>query len=325
MVAPGFGPFVVLFGRHGADESDEGAASTRPSRNTRRTDPFRTVSEVVGLSPSLEVCFTGSAVDHTGAGIDRNDLETLATRHGLVPKPSVTKKGCGLVVAADAATQSSKADKARQWGIQIVSVDDFLSALRTNGQLSVTRREVNALALVCVQCGNSWKAKRRSREPVCADCWVNLAWISCADAVAIWRVTLRGVIRIGSSVVGDFNLPSGDGKQPGRDLLRGKPATCHAGERDETLSWPVCATRAPHYEVSHRPRRSVVEHRSVVRVRYSVHAVCRLLSPAAPRRWSLGYGSDGFKLQPSSPERFVQQTRLDFASHRRKPSLRYAH
>lgn len=137
---------------------------------TRRTDTYRTESNFFELSPGLEVCFTGSALDSAGAEIDRGDLESLAIRHGLVPKSSVTAKGCGLLIAADVSTQSGKADKARQYGIPVASVDDFLSALRTGNQLTVMRREANAVVLVCVHCGSSWKAKRRSREPVCADC-----------------------------------------------------------------------------------------------------------------------------------------------------------
>jgi hypothetical protein len=84
---------------------------------TQRTDSYRTVSDVVGLVPGLEICFTGSAVDGNGSEIDRADLESLALRYGLVPKSSVTAKGCGLLVAADLATRSGKGDKAREHGI----------------------------------------------------------------------------------------------------------------------------------------------------------------------------------------------------------------
>ena len=73
----------------------------------------------------LRVCFTGSATIG-GRAMERRDLEALAAVRGLQPVSSVTKKGCDLVVAADASSTSGKAKKAREWGIPVISVEEFL-------------------------------------------------------------------------------------------------------------------------------------------------------------------------------------------------------
>jgi DNA polymerase-3 subunit epsilon len=75
------------------------------------------------------VCFTGSAVDSRGAAIDRADLECLAASAGLQPVKMVSKKSCDLLVAADTSSASGKAKRARQHGIPIISVQEFLSQI----------------------------------------------------------------------------------------------------------------------------------------------------------------------------------------------------
>ncbi len=80
----------------------------------------------------LSVCFTGelqASID--GVRIDRKQAETLAEKHGLVPAKSVTKK-LDLLVVADAYTQSSKAEKARSYGIRIMQEMAFWQALGIN-------------------------------------------------------------------------------------------------------------------------------------------------------------------------------------------------
>jgi DNA polymerase-3 subunit epsilon len=79
----------------------------------------------------MRVCFTGSA-NIGGQAIERRDLEAIAAVRGLQPVASVTKKGCDLVVAADPASTSGKAKKARDYGIAVISVADFLT--QTNSQ-----------------------------------------------------------------------------------------------------------------------------------------------------------------------------------------------
>jgi DNA polymerase-3 subunit epsilon len=79
------------------------------------------------LRPGKTVCFTGTAISSEGSQIMRSELEALAAKVGLHPVSAVTKKGCDFVVAADEATMSNKAKKAREWGIEVISVNEFLN------------------------------------------------------------------------------------------------------------------------------------------------------------------------------------------------------
>ena len=78
------------------------------------------------LTAGVRACFTGSATDLDGAPIDRSELQALAEQHGITSVPSVTKK-TEVVVAADATSMSGKAKKARDYGIPVISVTDFLT------------------------------------------------------------------------------------------------------------------------------------------------------------------------------------------------------
>lgn len=80
------------------------------------------------LQQGMRVCFTG-VVTSGGQPIARSELERLAACAGLQPVRSVTKKGCELLVAADASTRSGKARKARSYGVPVISVADFLEQL----------------------------------------------------------------------------------------------------------------------------------------------------------------------------------------------------
>jgi hypothetical protein len=81
------------------------------------------------LQSGTRVCFTGTAVGPTGAKIGRTELEAAASKAGLQPVRNVTKKSCDLLVAADPASSSSKACKARSYGIPVVSILAFCSEL----------------------------------------------------------------------------------------------------------------------------------------------------------------------------------------------------
>ena len=83
-----------------------------------------------GLAPGLRVCFTGTATDADGNPIERSDLERLAAANGLQPVSSVTKKSCDLLVAADPESASGKAQKARQYGVPVMSIEAFFAAIR---------------------------------------------------------------------------------------------------------------------------------------------------------------------------------------------------
>ncbi|MDB9920722.1 hypothetical protein OAD85_03030 [Actinomycetota bacterium] len=78
------------------------------------------------IASSREDCLTDSG-SVGGQPMKRRDLEALAAARGLQPVASVTKKGCDLVIAADPASASGKAKKARDWGIPVISIEDFLS------------------------------------------------------------------------------------------------------------------------------------------------------------------------------------------------------
>ena len=56
-------------------------------------------------------------------------MHERATVAGFVPVDSVTKKACDLVVAANKASMSGKAKKARDFGIPVISVEEFLAFL----------------------------------------------------------------------------------------------------------------------------------------------------------------------------------------------------
>lgn len=78
------------------------------------------------IKPGMKVCFTGEARDITGASIAREFLETTAATKGLLVVSSVSKQSCELLVAADKSSMSGKAKKARDYGIPVISVEEFL-------------------------------------------------------------------------------------------------------------------------------------------------------------------------------------------------------
>jgi DNA polymerase-3 subunit epsilon len=78
------------------------------------------------LKPGTRICFTGSAVGRDGQPIERESLESLAARLGYQPVASVTKKSCDLLVAADPSSMSGKAQKAHQYGVPIIALEEFL-------------------------------------------------------------------------------------------------------------------------------------------------------------------------------------------------------
>jgi DNA polymerase-3 subunit epsilon len=82
------------------------------------------------VGPEVRVCFTGKALDENGNEISREMLEELASRNGLIPVNSVTKKSCDLLVAQDVSSMSGKAKKARDFGISVMSVRDFFDLFR---------------------------------------------------------------------------------------------------------------------------------------------------------------------------------------------------
>ena len=135
-----------------------------------RTDGHRSVGEDLTLTAAMQVCFTGSALDGHGRELPRAELEVLARALGLTPTKTVTAKACDLLVASDPSSRSGKAGKARQYGVPIASVADFLATTGPGATISVSRLACAGTALVCVECGGSWLSARASSKPICADC-----------------------------------------------------------------------------------------------------------------------------------------------------------
>jgi DNA polymerase-3 subunit epsilon len=88
-------------------------------------------SAKVQLTPGMTICFTGQARDFNGNDINREDLHTQATEAGFVPVDSVTKSSCDLLVAANKASMSGKAKKARDFGKPVISVEEFLGLIKS--------------------------------------------------------------------------------------------------------------------------------------------------------------------------------------------------
>ena len=80
------------------------------------------------LLPGQRICFTGTAVVD-GLTVTRDTLEEQAVLAGFRTVPTVTIKGCDLLVAGDPSSASGKSKKARQHGIPIMSVPDFLKRI----------------------------------------------------------------------------------------------------------------------------------------------------------------------------------------------------
>ena len=84
---------------------------------------------VSSFNPGTRVCFTGKALDKDGLEILRETLEAHAKEISLIPVSTVTKKACDLLVAADKSSTSGKTKKARDFGIQVISVSEFLELI----------------------------------------------------------------------------------------------------------------------------------------------------------------------------------------------------
>ncbi len=75
------------------------------------------------------VCFTGEFTAHVdGERVTRDMVQSLAVEHGLFVRPSVTK-ALDILVLQDVGSMSSKAKKARKYGVRLVSASDFFRAI----------------------------------------------------------------------------------------------------------------------------------------------------------------------------------------------------
>lgn len=90
------------------------------------------VHEAAVIEPGMVVCFTGDWNGVVGREPWSRELaHRIAEGAGLIPIGNVTKK-CQLVVAGDTTSMSGKAQKARQYGIPVMSLPDFLAALEVD-------------------------------------------------------------------------------------------------------------------------------------------------------------------------------------------------
>lgn len=102
------------------DEALQRYASTQCTTNSETKDRHFQDSRV---------CFTGEITSTIkGKPITRKMAEELATKNGLIPVPSVTKK-TDLLVVADPDTMSGKAKKARDYGTRIIAENVFWKKL----------------------------------------------------------------------------------------------------------------------------------------------------------------------------------------------------
>lgn len=79
------------------------------------------------IQSGLRVCFTGAAKDSEGVDLTRDFMHEVAISKGFIPVDSVSKKSCDLLVSADVNSMSGKTKKARNYGIPVMSVIDFIS------------------------------------------------------------------------------------------------------------------------------------------------------------------------------------------------------
>lgn len=86
------------------------------------------------LVPGARVCFTGTAEDGAGRIVERDDMQDLAARAGLVPVASVSKTRCEVLITAEVGSQSGKARKAREWGKPVFSAAEFLAWVGRDGR-----------------------------------------------------------------------------------------------------------------------------------------------------------------------------------------------
>jgi len=83
--------------------------------------------EVADIAAGTRIAFTGTAIDpHTGDKLDRSELADRCIAAGMIPEDGFARSTTDLLVAADPSSQSGKAKKARQWGVPVISVEDFL-------------------------------------------------------------------------------------------------------------------------------------------------------------------------------------------------------
>jgi len=86
--------------------------------------PLRIDPDRDRIGSRMTVCFTGETPGPTGLPMTRQEVTSLAESKGMTVANSVTKK-LDVLVVADPETQSSKARKAREYGVRVVAAPVF--------------------------------------------------------------------------------------------------------------------------------------------------------------------------------------------------------
>jgi hypothetical protein len=90
--------------------------------------PAAPASAEVRLTRGMKVCLTG--LRESDAQVGEREVERRLREHGLIPVGSVGTT-CHLLVAAERSSMSKKASRARQFGVPIIEVQEFLSLLES--------------------------------------------------------------------------------------------------------------------------------------------------------------------------------------------------
>jgi DNA polymerase-3 subunit epsilon len=131
-----------------------------------RIRPYRANERAVRLTAGMTIVFTG---DHRI--YERSILGEFAAEAGLVVQHGVSKS-TQLVAAADTQSGSGKAQKARSYGIPIVSVDDLLHA-GWKGAVPTIGAQVALKVITCPVCLATWTVpatQAGATSKKCSDC-----------------------------------------------------------------------------------------------------------------------------------------------------------
>jgi DNA polymerase-3 subunit epsilon len=171
---------------------------------------FRIEESLTVLKEGMEVVFTGGHPDY-----EREELLAYAASLGLVPSKGVSKT-TGLVCAADAATTSGKATKARRYGIPVVSVDEFVRSRIGDVLAGSGEGQAGLKVVTCRDCLATWTVaatssaytfrrcdacaalaakdqpshkQRASRTATSDDPWGApvIEWLTCRGCATVWH------------------------------------------------------------------------------------------------------------------------------------------
>jgi DNA polymerase-3 subunit epsilon len=181
-----------------------------------RLVPFRTAGETrTVLTPGMEIVFTGNHEKY-----ERDELLAYAASMGLVPASGVTKR-TALVCAADGASTSGKATKARRYGIPVITVDELVRASIGDTVVGTGAGHVGLKVVTCRDCMATWTVPATATDSTkrrCGDCadvakkaatitakrvpvmrvvdpWAppTVEWLTCRKCITVWvRQVSRG-------------------------------------------------------------------------------------------------------------------------------------